>query len=394
MMIICDTTRSALGVCAGAALLMVSALSTCSTDTDPSDLPPANDDDDDDDAGDDDDDDDDDGATADTSNDTEPSDHGGLDEEELALAWADYDQYCAICHGDEGEGYKADGANALANGHFLAAATDQLIYDGIAHGRVDTPMSAWSVNRGGPLTHAAIDRLVKLIRSWETLEPVDTSSYVNEGVPERGEGPWQAFCMGCHGLYGEGGEYMSVAAPNFLDHASDGFLDFSVRKGRPGTVMPAFEGLLQPREIADLVALMRSWSFIEVPDHDSLGEATLNPDGDDPTFDDPRFVAVDDLKAMMDAEAKMIILDARPPSDYVERHIKGAKSLPFYLASQHAAKLPDDVWIVTYCACPHAESEALADGLIAEGLQRVRVLDEGFRVWLDRGYPSSSGVGD
>ena len=36
-----------------------------------------------------------------------------------------YDLYCALCHGEQGEGYLAPQANALANPEFLAAATDE-----------------------------------------------------------------------------------------------------------------------------------------------------------------------------------------------------------------------------------------------------------------------------
>ena len=38
-----------------------------------------------------------------------------------------------------------------------------------------------------------------------------------------------------------------------------------------------------------------------------------------------------------------------------------------------------------------AESEAAADVLLGAGIDQVRVLDEGFDVWLARGYPSASG---
>ena len=34
-----------------------------------------------------------------------------------------YDKFCGFCHGDEGQGYLADNANALSNQSFLAAAT-------------------------------------------------------------------------------------------------------------------------------------------------------------------------------------------------------------------------------------------------------------------------------
>ncbi|MDP6946934.1 MAG: hypothetical protein QF464_22485, partial [Myxococcota bacterium] len=40
-------------------------------------------------------------------------------EEKLELATADYQTYCALCHGDEGEGYAADSANALNHPAFL-----------------------------------------------------------------------------------------------------------------------------------------------------------------------------------------------------------------------------------------------------------------------------------
>ncbi|MEE9384072.1 MAG: rhodanese-like domain-containing protein, partial [Nannocystaceae bacterium] len=83
---------------------------------------------------------------------------------------------------------------------------------------------------------------------------------------------------------------------------------------------------------------------------------------------------------------------AKPESDYVERHIKGAASLPFYLVESYLDAVPRDVWIVVYCACPHAESEAAADVLLDAGFDKVRVLDEGFRVWQERGYPTESGA--
>lgn len=53
--------------------------------------------------------------------------------------------------------------------------------------------------------------------------------------------------------------------------------------------------------------------------------------------------------------------------------------------------LPKDKWLVCYCGCPHAESGRLADELLASGFTKVTILDEGFFVWRDRGYPVRSG---
>ena len=55
------------------------------------------------------------------------------------------------------------------------------------------------------------------------------------------------------------------------------------------------------------------------------------------------------------------------------------------------ASLPRDKWIVTYCGCPHAISGQAADTLLEAGFEKVGVLDEGFFVWQDLGYPVSRG---
>ncbi|TPV94508.1 MAG: hypothetical protein B7733_14800 [Myxococcales bacterium FL481] len=317
----------------------------------------------------------------------------GTDSDDLALARADYAKYCAICHGETGEGYQADGANALAHPNFLASASDSMLFDAIAHGRVDTPMSAWSVNRAGPLQPSAIHRLVRLMRSWATMDAVDTEAIEVDGLASRGWPVWQVYCQDCHGEDGEGGQFMSVTAPNFLDHVTDGYLKYAVAKGRPGTPMPAYEHVLTRQELDDVVAMIRAWSWVQTPELSDYGDKLVNPMGTDPVFDaDPRFVSVDTLKAALDAEAKLLILDARPPADFVTRHIQGAASLPFYEVEDHLDEIPRDVWIVTYCACPHAESEAAADVLLGAGFTNVRVLDEGFNVWVERGYPTAAGT--
>ena len=98
-------------------------------------------------------------------------------------------------------------------------------------------------------------------------------------------------------------------------------------------------------------------------------------------------MSVNDLAAALDAGARLGLLDARPPGDWAQERIAGAVSLPFYAADELAGRLPDDVWLVAYCGCPHAESELLVESLEKTGLSRLKVLDEGFYQWKARGLP-------
>jgi mono/diheme cytochrome c family protein len=75
------------------------------------------------------------------------------------------------------------------------------------------------------------------------------------------------FCAACHGPAGEGMRYPgmnpfpAIGNPDFLAVASDRFIADTVVRGRPGRRMPAWgesEGGLRPKEIAAVVAFVRS----------------------------------------------------------------------------------------------------------------------------------------
>src|SRR5207248_8197490 len=102
------------------------------------------------------------------------------------------------------------------------------------------------------------------------------------------------------------------------------------------------------------------------PPPPSLGTVVLNPSGPEPstfaTF--PAYTPADAIRAELDKGARFGILDARAPSDYVAEHITGAVSVPFYAPEPLIPQLPKSAWLVCYCACPHAESGALAQKLL------------------------------
>lgn len=308
-----------------------------------------------------------------------------------------YAETCALCHGDDGQGYAADQANALNNQDFLAIASDDFLRAAITRGRPGTVMSAFGVAHFGPFSSDDVNDLVEFIRAWQTSESVVLEQRTHEGSALRGASLYEFNCADCHGSEGQGGDYMSIANPEFLATASDAFLRRVIEQGRAGTMMASYSDTLTSQGTDDIVALLRSWQTSpaenpDAPPEQDFTQLIQNPDGPDPTFSQERYVPADEIKAALDAGVAIGFLDARAASDYLEEHIAGALSVPFYAADDFANQLPKDRWLIAYCGCPHAASGALMDALIAKGFDKVRVLDEGYYVWKERGYPVSQGA--
>jgi cytochrome c oxidase cbb3-type subunit 3/ubiquinol-cytochrome c reductase cytochrome c subunit len=317
--------------------------------------------------------------------------------------WLIYDRMCAVCHGREGQGYAADQAPALGRPDFLASASDAYLRTAITFGRGGTTMSAWGRVRGGPLAPADVDALDAFIRSWDRGARANLDGRALAGDPTRGAGLYTRECIRCHGERGVAGPSVHIGGPDFLSSASDGYLRYAIRRGRAGTPMPGFAGALGDSGVEDIVALLRSWQAISGPAPVStppqvpplpLGPLPIHPHGPDPLGFAAKGATTpaDVIKAQLDRGARMALLDARAPSDYVTEHIAGAVSVPFYDPQPYFAALPRDVWLVCYCACPHAESGQLAQKLLAKGFTKVTVLDEGLPVWRARKYPTRSGI--
>ncbi len=170
-----------------------------------------------------------------------------------------YARLCALCHGERGEGYVIRGAPALGNQDFLASVGDEFLREAIAWGRPGTRMSGWSTQIEGPLTHGQIDALVAFIRSWQTVPAVEVQEATSIGSPQGGEPIYRARCAVCHGGAGEGNTAPSLNNQKFLRSASDGFIRYTVARGRRGTPMASYDSELTSRQIDDLVAFIRNW---------------------------------------------------------------------------------------------------------------------------------------
>jgi cytochrome c oxidase cbb3-type subunit 3/ubiquinol-cytochrome c reductase cytochrome c subunit len=319
-----------------------------------------------------------------------------VDGPEVARGREFYTRMCAVCHGANGEGYKADQAPRLAQAEFLASASDEFLRLAIINGRSGTTMSAWGQSKGGPLTPTDVDAVVKFLRSWQKGPSAKLDDSPVGGQADRGALLFTQHCEPCHGVQGVGGPAPHIAGPELLGSASNGFLRYAIQRGRPGTTMPAFSSKLDKPGIDDIIVALRSWhrpaAVPELPPKVPpipLGPVPLNPKGPEPrNFKaHPGVTSVDVVHEELARGARLAILDARAPSDYAREHITGAVSVPFYDPAPYFDGLPKDAWLVCYCACPHAESGQLAQKLTERGFKKVTVLDEGLNVWRSKKYP-------
>jgi cytochrome c oxidase cbb3-type subunit 3/ubiquinol-cytochrome c reductase cytochrome c subunit len=310
-----------------------------------------------------------------------------------------YGRMCAVCHGANGEGYKADNAPALAQQDFLASVSDDALGFAIAEGRPGTRMSAWFVGFGGPLDKRDVLAVIAFLRSWQKTPPAQLDARPASGDVARGKALYARKCERCHG---DKGPDVRIRQRVFLAHNPIGFLRHALHTGRPPTAMQSFTQTLGDAGIEDVLAYLASLpSFPDpgTPPPDQrppplpLGPVPLNPKGPPPLDFRayPAMTPVAVVHAQYARGARMVLLDARVPSDYMQMHIAGAVSVPFYAPEPYFAALPKDAWMVCYCGCPHAESGVLAEKLLAAGFKQVTVLDEGLGEWVDKGYPVHAG---
>lgn len=305
-----------------------------------------------------------------------------------------YVTLCAPCHGADAKGYKADHAPSLINPTFLESAGDDMLRRSIVFGRPGTSMAAYGKQAGGPLEPTTVGQLIAWLRSHgsaaHTLPPPGA------GNIERGAPIYQRACAKCHGTRTARGDAVYLANPRFLVDANDAFVRWAIVHGRPGTPMEAFAGKLSDQEIDDVVTFVRAFAQPiheeQLPPPTGKEPLVIHAEGKDPVFtvrsDAQRgYVTIDQVaKALADGR-KMIIIDARPESDWRRVHVTGAVSLP-YMDLKRLDVVPNDgTWVLAYCACPHHLSGIVIDELIKRGYKHVAVLDEGILEWHRRGYP-------
>jgi cytochrome c oxidase cbb3-type subunit 3 len=87
---------------------------------------------------------------------------------------------------------------------------------------------------------------------------------LNAYAAPHGDELFARYCSSCHGLDGKGGVGVPIALPSFLNSVSDEYLTKTIRNGRPGRIMPAFD-ILSDAQVAAIVKHVRSWSDKPAP---------------------------------------------------------------------------------------------------------------------------------
>ncbi len=157
-----------------------------------------------------------------------------------------FQSVCFACHGPKGEGSEI--APALNDAVRLATFDDDWYRETIAMGRPSRGMPTW----GTVLSPAQIDDLVALMGLWREGGSVSAEE-------PAGEQFYATQCSVCHDASGEGGIGPALVDNEFVAGQNEAELSDFIRAGRPDTAMPGFEGRLNDRELAAIVAFLHRW---------------------------------------------------------------------------------------------------------------------------------------
>jgi cbb3-type cytochrome c oxidase subunit III len=175
-----------------------------------------------------------------------------------------YQQYCTACHGT-GTYSRWDKkfkrfVPAIRGPMLISTASREYLQANIEKGRPGTQMPAWGPHAGGLLP----EEITAVIDYLRTGAPKPSPGPALTLAGDAGNG-LQLFlrnCAGCHGMNGRGGFAPEIGNPVFQQAASDGFIVQTIRLGRAGSAMPAFQRSEAPaladQDIADVLAYLRT----------------------------------------------------------------------------------------------------------------------------------------
>lgn len=111
--------------------------------------------------------------------------------------------------------------------------------------------------------------------------------------------------------------------------------------------------------------------------------------------EDLQKIPPEELLALIEGEADLIVVDNQPKGAYDLGHVPGAINFPWAMEIKDPGDLPKDKLLVLYCACQHEEdSTFIAMELITKfGYDKIMLLDGGWLKWMELGLPVEEGEG-
>lgn len=319
-----------------------------------------------------------------------------LTEEQSKKAAANYEKYCAMCHGDDRQGHVADHAPSLRAKSLFESGVPHSILRPLSYGRQGTAMGGYLDEVGGPMTLDETWDLTYWLFEQSKAKRVALTLDAVHGDVGRGAQVYGEKCASCHGPQGEGISAPALGNQSSLAHNSDAFIRYAIQNGRQGSPMVAFKKKLSAADIDNVTAFLRSrangWKdekpvLRELPTPDQY---VINPNGEDPEFtlDKDMYVSADALYKALQEKKRMVIFDTRVTSVWQVAHIEGSFPLPYYSDFNKVKEpLPQDVMTVAYCSCPRATAEYVIGKLREHGYKKTAVLYEGIFGWMKLGYP-------
>lgn len=174
-----------------------------------------------------------------------------------------FEQNCAPCHGDFGEGGPNPGnpnqiIAAIGTAEFLNTRDDTTLFQIISQGQPDQGMSPFGTANGGTLEDDQINSIVAYLRSWQANPPVTTPPQFSlPAVSLSADDIYKKICAQCHGQNGEG----TTVGPTLNDLSDDTDQEISavISRGITNTTMLSFESLLSDSQLQGLVAIIRQF---------------------------------------------------------------------------------------------------------------------------------------
>ncbi len=182
-----------------------------------------------------------------------------------------YKQYCAGCHGANGQG---GAATNLANPEYEALVDDGSLREYIGNGEHGSLMPGFAQSAGGPLTPVQVDALVHGMRAeWgrqgNILAGQGAPPYKATlvGNPQHGGQVYAGACARCHGAAGaQPGPAGNVLDGSLLTLINAQTIRTTVIAGRPDIGQPDWRGDIPGHPLTDAdVTDLTAWMLAQRP---------------------------------------------------------------------------------------------------------------------------------